>query len=201
MVFAVAAFMSLGATSALATGTGGSGGNGKPSGCSGPGNSTNHRQDCNHPKKCRKGEVRRHGKCVPKPKKCAQGEEKVRGKCVPKCKDDEVRDRSGHCQPKPAPCENNPCQPPPKDGPCANADLVLLEDLFRGTGALVCLYLGDNAPNATQERDCPDSLIALPVDNLVGACVYLPPADVDRSGRRSGPGLAALTSKLEGILG
>jgi len=57
---------------------------------------------------------------------------------------------------------------------------VLLEDLLKGTGGLVCLYLGDNAPNADGDKDCPDALLALPLDNLLGACVFLPPVDVNR---------------------
>ena len=55
-------------------------------------------------------------------------------------------------------------------GNCSLADLVLLED-----AKIVCLYLGENAENATTEADCPDALIALPVSPVVGACVFLPP--------------------------
>ena len=86
-------------------------------------------------------------------------------------------------------CQTKPCVPPPKDGPCAKADLVLLEDLIAGTGALVCLYLGDNAPNASSKPggDCPDATLALPIDNLLGACLYLPPADVEREGGTPAP--------------
>jgi hypothetical protein len=57
------------------------------------------------------------------------------------------------------------------EGNCAVADLVLLTE----DAKIVCLYFAENAPNASTEEDCPDALIALPVDNLVGACVFLPP--------------------------
>lgn len=146
MVLAVAAFMSLGTTGALAAGKAGS----KPAGC-----------------KNGKGGDGKYGlgigkKCNSKPRD-------------PECPD---ADKDGTCDPRPP-----IVVPLPKAGPCSLADLVLLEDLLEGTGALACLYLGDNAPNATADLDCPDALIALPVDNLVGACVYLPPADVSRSTR------------------
>ena len=133
------------------------------------------------PKPCKSGYERtKSGKCKPKPPKCKPGEEKVHGKCVPKCKDNQYRDKHGKCQDKPPVCQHKPCVPPPKDGPCEKADLVLLEDLIAGTGGLVCLYLGDNAPNASDKPggDCPDATLALPIDNLLGACLYLPPADV-----------------------
>ena len=56
-------------------------------------------------------------------------------------------------------------------GNCSLADLVLLTE----DAKIVCLYLGENAENATKEGDCPDALIALPVSPVVGACVFLPP--------------------------
>jgi hypothetical protein len=130
------------------------------------------------------------GKAGGKPAGCKHGKD---GKCKPKdCK--YGKDISGKCKPKPPECQygtdkNGNCNPPPivvvpgpTQGPCSLADLVLLEDLLKGTGALACVYLGDNAPNASADLDCPDALLALPIDNLVGACVYLPPADVDRHG-------------------
>ena len=152
MVLAVAAFMSLGATGAMAAGKAG----GKPAGC-----------------KYGKG---KDAKCKAKPKDCKYGKD-ISGKCNPKPPDCEYgTDKAGNCNPKPPII----VVPSPKEGPCSLADLVLLEDLLKGTGALACVYLGDNAPNASADLGCPDALLALPLDNLVGACVYLPPADVDR---------------------
>jgi hypothetical protein len=152
MVLAVAAFMSLGATGAMAAGKAG----GKPAGC-----------------KYGKG---KDGKCKPKPKDCKYGKD-ISGKCNPKPPECEYgTDKAGNCNPNPPII----VVPGPKEGPCSLADLVLLEDLLKGTGALACVYLGDNAPNASADLDCPDALLALPLDNLIGACVYLPPADVDR---------------------
>jgi hypothetical protein len=171
MVLAVAAFMSLGATGAMAAGKAGA----KPTGCK-------HGKD---------------GKCKPKPKPkdCKYGND-ISGNCKPKPPECEYgSDKDGHCNPTPPII----IVPGPKEGPCSKADLVLLEDLLKGTGALACLYLGDNAPNATADLDCPDALIALPIDNLVGACVYLPPADVDRghgpaAGSASAPQLPDVNS-------
>lgn len=152
MVLAVAAFMSLGATGAMAAGKSGAG---KSAGC-----------------KYGKG---KDGKCKPKPRDCKYGKD-ISGKCKPKPPECPYgTDKDGNCNPPPI------VVPGPTTGPCSVADLVLLEDLLKGTGALVCLYLGDNSPNAAADLDCPDALLALPVDNLIGACVYLPPADVDRS--------------------
>ena len=100
-------------------------------------------------------------------------------------------------------CEPTPI-PAPRQGPCARADLVLLEDLLRNTGGLVCLYLGDNSPNASGDRDCRRALLALPIDNLLGACVYLPPVRVRRRPRASDVSSAtadsAATSALSGLL-
>ncbi len=174
MVFAVAAFMGLGTTAAVAA----------------PKAPSCDKSGCEKPKKkCKAGEVRKHGKCVAKPVKCEKGEVKVRGKCEPKppvCKDGEI-DVDGKCIPTPPVCDDDEinvdgtCVPRPEGGPCAKADLVLLEDLLKGTGALLCVYLGDNSPNASTQYDCPDALLALPVDNLIGACLFLPPAEVERS--------------------
>jgi hypothetical protein len=166
MVLAVAAFMSLGATGAMAGGKVG----GKPAGC-----------------KYSKG---KDGKC--KPKDCKYGKD-ISGKCKPKPPECQYgTDKNGNCNPPPI-----VVVPGPTQGPCSLADLVLLEDLLKGTGALACVYLGDNAPNASADLDCPDALLALPIDNLVGACVYLPPADVDRhhgadAGAVSAPQLPAV---------
>jgi hypothetical protein len=152
MVLAVAAFLSLGTTGAMAAGKAG----GKPAGC-----------------KYGKG---KDGKCKPKPKDCKYGKD-ISGTCKPKPPECPYgTDKDGNCNPKPP-----IVVPGPRTGPCSLADLVLLEDLLKGTGALACVYLGDNAPNASADLDCPDALLALPLDNLLGACVYLPPADVDRS--------------------
>jgi hypothetical protein len=66
-------------------------------------------------------------------------------------------------------------------GNCAKADLVLLTEDVK----ILCLYFGDNAMNATTAKDCPDALLALPVDSLVGACLFLPPADSGQSQSQS----------------
>jgi hypothetical protein len=164
MVMAVAAFMCVGTAGAFA----GSTPPGKP--------------DCKYGKS-------KDGKCKPKP--CKYGKSKD-GKCKPQPPDCKYgKGSDGKCKPQPPDCkygkyDDGKCKPPPvvveppASGPCSQADLVLLEDLLKGTGGLVCLYLGDNSPNATSDRDCPDALLALPLDNLLGACVFLPPVDVDR---------------------
>ena len=153
MVLAVAAFMSLGATGAMAAGKAGT----KPTGC-------------------KYGKTKSKGckpKPAPKPRDCKYGTD-PKGNCKPEPPQCPYgTDKDGKCLPKPP-----IVVPPPEGGPCSVADLVLLEDLLRGTGALLCVYLGDNAPNATADIDCPDAVLALPVDNLVGACLYLPPAEV-----------------------
>jgi len=193
MVFAVAAFMGLGTTAAVAA----------------PKAPSCDKSGCEKPKKkCKAGEVRKHGKCVAKPVKCEKGEVKVRGKCEPKppvCKDGEI-DVDGKCIPTPRVCDDDEinvdgtCVPRPEGGPCAKADLVLLEDLLPGTGALACVYLFDNAPNASSKAggDCPDALLALPIDNLLGACVFLPPADVGDSTAASATSLPAVAETTEG---
>lgn len=158
-----------------------------------------------------------HGDCKPKPKMCPQGQEKVNGKCVPKCKSDEMRDRYGKCvkkqppacppgqmrdsygkcvpkQPPNCPPGTKPdnygnCVPVPANN-CAQADVVLLKDILGPTGPLprlVCLYFGDNAPNADKMKDCPDADIALPIDSLIGACVFLS----DPNGTATMPAAAA----------
>jgi hypothetical protein len=127
-----------------------------------------------------------------KPGGCKYG--KAKGKCKPKpC---QYGISKGQCNPKPPECrygkdDDGNCMPPPivvpvpETGPCSQADLVLLEDLLKGTGGLLCVYLGDNSPNASTQYDCPDALLALPVDNLIGACLFLPPVDVERSMEQS----------------
>lgn len=72
---------------------------------------------------------------------------------------------------------------------------MLLEDLIAGTGALVCLFVGDDAPNASDKPggNCPEATLELPIDNLLGACLYLPPADVGGDEPGGGtPGLPEL---------
>jgi hypothetical protein len=165
MVLAVAAFLSLGTTGAMAAGKAG----GKPAGC------TPAKGDKCKPK--------------PKPKDCKYGKD-ISGNCKPKPPECPYgRDKDGNCNPRPP-----IVVPPPKEGPCSKADLVLLEDLLKGTGALACVYLGDNAPNASADLDCPDALLALPLDNLLGACVYLPPADVDRHGSDAGSDASSVSA-------
>jgi hypothetical protein len=161
-VLAMAAFMSLGTTGALAGGKA----VGKPH---------------SKPHKCTFGKANSGKKCNPNPRDKPK---------PPECTDD--TGKPGDCNPKPPPI----VVPPPKEGACSQADLVLLEDLLKGTGALLCLYLGDNSPNATADLDCPDAVLALPVDNIVGACLYLPPADVTPSASAASP---ASTSQLSAI--
>jgi len=180
MVMAVAAFMCVGTAGAFA----GSTPPGKP--------------DCKYGKS-------KDGKCKPKP--CKYGKSKD-GTCKPKPPDCKYgKSSDGKCKPQPPDCkygkyDDGKCKPPPvvveppSSGPCSQADLVLLEDLLKGTGGLVCLYLGDNSPNADTDKDCADALLALPLDHLVGACVFLPPVEVDR-----GHGDDASSSPISGIAG
>lgn len=202
MVLALAMFMALGSTTALAGSGSKSSANEKRCNNPGGGNSKHgckpcpkgqerHGSKC-RPKPCRAGYERHGSKCKPKP--CRAGYERHGKHCKPKpCPEGQVRDRDGKCKPKPVECKDDEinvdgkCVPRPKDGPCSKADLVLLEDLIAGTGGLLCLYLGENAPNADKAKDCPDATLALPIDSLLGACLYLPPAQVDRGGGGSSP--------------
>lgn len=185
MVVAAMAFVGFGASTAAASGgKAGCTDTSKPGcsekRCANPGGG-NSKHGCTPPKPCKPGYVRtKSGKCKPKPVTCQPGYEKVHGKCVPKCKDNQFRDKHGKCRDKPPVCQHKPCVPPPPSGPCSKADLVLLEDLIAGTGALACLFFGDNAPNASDKPggNCPEATLALPIDHLIGACLYLPPADV-----------------------
>lgn len=125
------------------------------------------------PGDCKYGRSSKGNYC--KPKRCPYGKDST-GTCKPRPRDCPYgKDDHGDCNLPPIVVQ------PPEAGPCSQADLVLLEDLLKGTGGLLCVYLGDNSPNATTESDCPDALLALPVDNLIGACLFLPPVDVDRS--------------------
>ncbi len=140
------------------------------------------------PEDCKYGMM--DGKCKPKPVECPYG-----------------KDDYGNCKPPPV------VVPPPAAGPCAQSDLVLLEALLKGTGALLCLYLGDNAANASDTVDCQGALLALPIDPLIGVCLYLPPAKVGGSSPTpavgglssgtpltSGGPLGGLLSTLTGLL-
>lgn len=198
MVLALAMFMGLSTTGAMAAGKKSDGDKGK----------------CTYGKtksgKCKakpKGECTygKHssGKCKPKPDdddECKYGVKD--GECMPKPDDCEYGMKNGECNPKPPECpygkdDYGDCKPPPvvvpppAAGPCAQADLVLLEALLRGTGGLLCLYLGDNAANASDQTDCAGALLALPIDPLIGVCLYLPPADV---GGSSSPAVGGLSS-------
>ncbi len=82
----------------------------------------------------------------------------------PKCPGD--GNGGGGCKPK---CP--PAKPPA--GNCQDADLVLLTE----DAKILCLFLGENAPLADKAKQCPDALIPLPVDELIGVCLFLPPAD------------------------
>jgi len=177
MVMAVAAFMCVGTAGAFAGDTP----PGKPGDCK-------YGKKCKPKPPCKYGKGK-DGKCKPKPPDCTYG--KSDSKCKPPppdCKYGKYDD--GKCKPPPVVVE------PPASGPCSQADLVLLEDLLKGTGGLLCLYLGDNSPNADAVKDCPGALLALPVDNLVGACVFLPPVDVDR-----GHGDDVSSSPVSGLTG
>ena len=200
MVFALAMFMGLATTGAMA--------------------SAKKSDDKGKPHSCTYG-AWKSGMCKPKPKECKYGTTQS-GKCKPKPNDDpdecehgvtadhecmpDPKDckygmtNDGKCKPKPADCpygkdDDDNCKPPPivypppAEGPCAKADLVLLEDLLKGTGGLACLYLGDNAPNATDGNDCGGALLALPLDHLLGVCLFIPPADV---GDSSAPNLGGM---------
>lgn len=135
------------------------------------------------PDECKYGVTADH-ECMPKPEDCKYGMKD--GKCKPKPEDCKYgKDDHGRCKPPPV------VVPPPATGPCAQSDLVLLEALLKGTGGLLCLYLGDNAANANDETDCAGALLALPIDPLVGVCLYLPPADV---GGSPSPAVGGLSS-------
>lgn len=196
MVFAVAMFMVVGSAGAMASSSSSKASNAKRCSNPGGGNSKHgckpcpagqerHGSKC-RPKPCPAGQERHGSKCKPKP--CPAGQARGRdGKCHPRpCPSGQMRNGSGHCQPPPVHCDDDEinvdghCVPRPVTGPCSLADVVLLEDLLKGTGGLLCVYLGENAPNASKDLDCPDAALALPVDNLIGACLYLPPAEVDR---------------------
>ena len=185
MVFAIAAIMSLGtAGAALAQSH-------KSPGCdnSGKGSHKNCGGDDkkgdkgDKGKKCKEGESRKHGKCeADKPPKCEAGEmrDAQEGKCVPipvGCDDDEIN-------------VDGTCVPRPNEGVCSKASIVLLEDLLKGTGALACVFLGDNAPKASAmgSGNCHGALLALPLDHLIGACLFLPPADVHSTPMGGGGG-------------
>lgn len=218
MVFAIGMFMALGSAGATASSSSGSSSKGSDKRCNNPGGG-NSKHGC---KPCPKGHERgKNGKCVkPAPKPCPKGQERGKdGKCAnpaPKpCKAGEERGKDGNCKPKPpVPCKDNEiktdkgCVPRPKDGPCSLADLVLLEDLLKGTGGLLCVYLGDNAPNADKDKNCPEATLALPIDNLVGACLYLPPVEIEDDGGSPGttpttptvPSLTDLPSTLTAVL-
>ena len=137
------------------------------------------------PDECEHGVTADH-QCMPDPDECEHGMT-MDGHCKPECPFGE--EEHGMCKPPPV------VEPPPAAGPCAKSDLVLLEALLKGTGGLVCLYLGDNSPNATAADggDCPGALLALPLDHLVGVCLYLPPADVGGAPTPAVGGLSAGT--------
>ena len=197
-VLALVVFMGIGTAGASASAKGSPA---KGSGCDNSRASKSGSSDCAKPKRCKTGLLKK-GKCASKPAP----------KPTPKprpCKEDEYAGKDGTCHPKPplpAPCGKDEiyidghCVPRPTSGPCAKADLVLLEDLLKGTGALACVYLFENAPNADDGPggDCPDALLALPIDSLLGACVYLPPADV---GASAGPIVAAPVTGVTQLTG
>jgi hypothetical protein len=171
MVFALAMFMGLTTTGAMAASKksdhhGKKCSNGAwPSGMCKP-----KKDDDNKPEECKYGVTADH-ECMPNPNDCKYGRGDD-GKCKPKpCP--YGKDDHGMCKPPPV------VYPPPEEGVCSKADLVLLEDLLKGTGALACLFFGDNAANADKDKDCAGALLALPLKPLIGACLFLPPADVN----------------------
>jgi hypothetical protein len=180
MVFALAMFMGLATTGAMADSKGSDKGKKCSYGKHKSGKCKSKPKDCTYGKT-------ESGKCKPKPEECKYGVKD--GKCMPKPDDCKYGMKNGECNPKPNECpygkdDDDNCKPPPivypppAEGVCAKSDLVLLEDLLKGTGALLCLYLGDNAENADAENDCEGALLALPIQPLIGACLFLPPADV-----------------------
>jgi hypothetical protein len=214
MVFALAMFMGLATTGAMAEG--------KKSDDTGK-KCTYGKWDSGKckpkPKDCTYG-MTSSGKCKPKPEECKYGVKD--GQCMPKPEECKYGMKDGQCKPKPPECpygkdDYGNCKPPPvvvpppEQGVCAKSDLVLLEDLLKGTGALLCLYLGDNAENANADIDCNGALLALPIQPLVGACLFLPPADVGSGGpdvanksagtplKTAGGPLSGLVSMLTGL--
>jgi hypothetical protein len=183
MVFAVAMFVGLTTTAAQASSNSGPGhkctyGAWKSGVCKPKPNDCKHgdnsgkgkcKDDDNKPEECKYGVTADH-ECMPKPEDCKYGRGDD-GKCKPKdCP--YGKDEHGMCKPPPV------VYPPPEAGVCSKADLVLLEDLLKGTGALACVFLGDNAANADKNVDCAGALLALPLKPLIGACLFIPPADV-----------------------
>ena len=222
MMFAIGMFMALGSSSAMAgtssgdkpcskSGKGSSKCKPKPKPC--PAGQERDAKGACKPKPCPAGQERdAKGACKPKP--CPAGQERdAKGECKPKpCPAGQERDAKGECKPKPCkPTEinkNGTCVPRPADGPCSKADLVLLEDLLKGTGGLLCVYLGNNAPNADETKNCPKATLALPIDHLVGACLYLPPVDIKSDSGPSGttptvpaaPSVTDLPTSLTAVL-
>ena len=166
MALAIALFMSLGATSALATGGGGGSDNGKPCNPNSPAGQAGegHHPGCNDP---------------------GNGNGNGNGNgCKDKDKNDKHKCPPGHgCKP-----HHDDCEVP--EGNCEEADLVLFEG-----ARIVCLYFGEKAALASKLGDCPDALIAGgggQGDLGLGACVFLPP-DTDEDGGTPGvPGLPGL---------
>jgi hypothetical protein len=171
MVLALAMFMGLTTTAAMAASK--KSDKGKPHACTYGKTKSGKCKPKPNPDECEHGVTADH-QCMPDPEECHHGMKN--GMCLPEhppCPYGD--DEHGGCKPPPI------VYPPPATGPCAQADLVLLEDLLKGTGGLACLYLGDNAPNATDAADCGGALLALPLDHLLGVCLFLPPADVGAS--------------------
>jgi hypothetical protein len=187
MVFALAMFMGLTTTGAMAASKKSDDHHAKkctygawPSGMCKP-KKDKDGNDNNKPEECKYGVTADH-ECMPNPKDCKYGRGDD-GKCKPKPPECPYgKDEHGMCKPPPI------VYPPPEQGVCSKADLVLLEDLLKGTGALACVYLGDNAGNADQNKDCMGALLALPLKPLIGACLFIPPADVGNSSN-AGAGL------------
>jgi hypothetical protein len=204
MVFALAMFMGLTTTGAMATAKKADEGKGKCTyGTTKSGKCKPKPPECTYgttksgkckpkpdPEECKYGVTADH-QCMPKPEDCKYG--MMNGKCKPKPVECPYgKDDYGNCKPPPV------VVPPPETGPCAKSDLVLLEALLKGTGGLLCLYLGDNASNANDQTDCAGALLALPIDPLIGVCLFLPPADVGDSPSPAVGGLSSGTPMTSG---
>jgi hypothetical protein len=198
MVFALAMFMGLTTTGAMASAK--KSDKGKPHSCTYGKTKSGKCKPKPGPEECEHGVTADH-QCMPKPEDCKYGMT-TDGKCKPKPPECPYgSDDHGMCKPPPV------VYPPPAAGPCAKADLVLLEDLLKGTGGLACLYLGDNAPNAMDGADCSGALLALPLDHLLGVCLFLPPADVggsssmpDLGGMHGTPLMTSSGGPLDGLV-
>ena len=188
VALATSLFMALGASSAFAAGNGG--GDGKGNAC--PPNSKNPNGT---PPNCGNGNGGNGGNnggnngCKDKNKNDNKNCPPNNGcKNKPNCPPDDDCEQKKNCPPDDD-CDKKPddCEPP--EGNCTQADLVIFDP-----AKILCLYFGEKAPLADKEEDWPDALISVPIDELIGACVFLPPATDDNGGNGGGglPGLPSI---------